>query len=359
VAKHFPGHGDTGLDSHTRLPMVPHSRERLGKIELYPFKQAVDQGKAPAIMTAHVEVPALEPQPGLPATLSANILTRLLREEMGFQGLIVTDSLGMGALDRNFGTVEAALRSFLAGADVLLFGADPGHEPVEQRRAYQRIVAAVKSGEIPEKRLNDSVRRILMLKMDYGLLEIDPVPVKDLSLHVGTKEHQQIAQTLAEKSITLLKDAHGKLPLSLDEPVLAFWPKAPLDAKDALLCVNPNIEIMALEQDPDSRAVSLAVEKARHAKTVLVLTHRADRFPGQVALVKALQGRNLIVAALDAPYDIASFPEAPCYLATYSNVPASMTALGRVLFGQAEPTGTLPVDIPGLFKQGDPGGGQK
>ncbi|MDY7001373.1 MAG: glycoside hydrolase family 3 N-terminal domain-containing protein, partial [Thermodesulfobacteriota bacterium] len=275
------------------------------------------------------------------------------------KGLIITDSLGMGALDRKFGTTEAALRSFLAGADVLLFGADPGHEPMEQQRAYRKILAGVQSGKISKERLDDSVRRILTLKMKYGLLEADPVSVKDAPLKTGTREHQKIAETLAEKSITLLKDKHGILPLPQDKPVLVFWPKGPFDAQDAFLRTNPNIEIIRLEQNPDPKAVSKAKEKAKRAKTLLVLTHRADRFPGQAALVKALHGPNLVVAALDVPYDIALFPDVPCYLAAYSNVAASMTALGRVLFGQVRPTGTLPVDIPGFFKQGAPGYGGK
>jgi len=359
VAKHFPGHGDTSFDSHSKLPMVAHNIKRLEKIELYPFRQAIDQGKVDAIMTAHVEVPALEPRPKLPATLSANILTKLLRQKMGFGGLIVTDSLGMGALDINFGTTRAALRSFLAGADVLLFGADPEHEPVEQQRAYRKILAAVKSGQIPKARLDDSVRRILNLKMKYGLLEANPVSVKDAPLKTGTKEHQKIAESLAEKSVTLLRDKHGILPLSPSEPALVFWPKAPFDAPEAISRVNPKIEIIRLEKNPGSKAVSQAQEKAKDAKTVLVLTHRADRFPGQAALIKALYGPNLIVAAMDTPYDIAMFPLVPCYLAAYSNVPASMTALGRVLFGKAEPAGTLPVEIPGLFKLGAPKNGEQ
>jgi beta-N-acetylhexosaminidase len=143
TAKHFPGHGDTSVDSHNVLPVIPHDRTRLDTVELVPFRAAIE-ADVDAIMTAHIALPEIEPTPGLPATL-----TGLLREELGFNGLIATDSLGMGALDQTFGVTEASARAFQAGADLLMYGADPGHTPAEQYAAYQNLLALLRDGTIP------------------------------------------------------------------------------------------------------------------------------------------------------------------------------------------------------------------
>jgi beta-N-acetylhexosaminidase len=152
-------------------------------------------------MTAHVELPAIEPTPGLPATLSANVLQTLLRDKIGFQGLIMTDSLGMGALDQTYGVTQATVLAFQAGADILAFGADPGHTPAEQRPAYQQVLTLVQSGAIPRSRLDESVRRILLTKGRYGLLDWQPANLADIPQRVGTNEHLTIARRIAQRSI--------------------------------------------------------------------------------------------------------------------------------------------------------------
>ncbi|MCB0114223.1 MAG: hypothetical protein KDD84_09040, partial [Caldilineaceae bacterium] len=169
TAKHFPGHGDTAVDSHYGLPVVPHDRAHLDTVEFPPFRAAIAAG-VPAIMTAHVLFPAIDPGEGQPATLSSLVLDGLLRQEMGFDGLIVTDSLSMGALANLVGTTEAAQLAFRAGADLLAYGADVSHSPAESVAAYERLLSLVQSGEISEARVDESVRRILSVKEAYGLL---------------------------------------------------------------------------------------------------------------------------------------------------------------------------------------------
>ncbi|PUU89567.1 MAG: beta-N-acetylhexosaminidase, partial [Halanaerobium sp.] len=160
AAKHFPGHGDTVTDSHTALPVINHSRARLDAVELYPFKKAIEVG-VEVIMAAHIYFPAIETEAGIPATLSKAVLTDLLREELDFRGLIITDDMEMGAITKNFGTVQGAVRSIKAGSDIVLIS----HSYDLQKEALAAVTAAVKNGEITKKRIKESVKRILKLKV--------------------------------------------------------------------------------------------------------------------------------------------------------------------------------------------------
>lgn len=357
VAKHFPGHGDTGFDSHLRLPTAGHSRERLDAVELFPFKACV-AAKVPAIMTAHVEVPALEPEPGLPATLSRRVLTDLLRGEMGYRGLVVTDSMGMGAIREHFGVAEAALRAFKAGADVLLYGADRGVEPADFIPAWERIVRAVKEGDISMQRLDESVERILRTKATYGILLPGlPDPAR-AARRVGTDEQLALVRALAARGVALGRDYGDRrpgapsssgpvLPLREDEDVLLLWP----GMKETSLPpqgLPARMWAMALPRDPGDEDVARALDAARGFDAVAVFTSRADKRPGQAALVNALLARTprLAVASLDTPYDIRSMNSVPCWLAAYSDVPASVAAVLDVLYGRAEAMAKLPLQYP-------------
>jgi beta-N-acetylhexosaminidase len=160
AAKHFPGHGDTTTDSHTELPVINHSRARLDAVELYPFKKAIEVG-VEVIMAAHIYFPAIEAEAGIPATLSKAVLTDLLRGELDFKGLIITDDLEMGAITKNFGTVSGAVRSIKAGSDIVLIS----HSYDLQKEAVEAVTAAVKNGEITKKRIKESVKRIIKLKV--------------------------------------------------------------------------------------------------------------------------------------------------------------------------------------------------
>lgn len=355
TVKHFPGHGDTDLDSHLSLPVARHGRERLDAVELPPFAAAVRAG-APAVMTAHVAVPALTGDPGLPATLSARVLTGLLRGELGFDGLVVTDSLGMGAVKRRFGAADCALRAFQAGADVLLYGADKGAEPEDFVPAWERLVRAVRSGELSEARLDASVERILRAKERFGV----PAPaLPDPALaasRTDTPDQRRAVEAMARAGLTAGRDyglrtagRGGELPFPPDEDVLLLWPGAP-DALPDPVRESPRLWTLALPADPGAGDVARAVDAARAFRAVAVFTARADRHPGQAALVEALLAAgpvgHLAVASLDAPYDIRSYPSVPCWLAAYSDVPASIRAVLDALAGRATPSGRLPVDLP-------------
>lgn len=349
-AKHFPGHGDTGFDSHVRLPTVPHAMARLRAVELPPFAAAIAAG-VPAVMTAHVEVPALEPEPGLPATMSPRVLEGLLRGELGFRGLIISDSLTMGAVAGRYDAGEAAVRAFLAGADVLCFGADRGHRPEEQLDALRRMIQAVESGEIPMARLDAAVERIVAAKLEYGLAGPEALPAPDPA-RVDTPEDREAVRRLADASITLLRDRGGVIPMAPRTAGLLVWPGGSPEAAAPFTELGTRFEVRCPAEDPSAEERAALVAAAGEARRLVVFTRRADKSPGQAALIDELLaaglGTRMAVVSLDVPYDATLTPEAPCLLAAWSGAPEQLRALARVLFGLARPTGRPPVTVPGL-----------
>lgn len=348
TAKHFPGHGDTSVDSHIGLPIVNHDLVRLEAVELLPFRAMV-AGGIPAVMTAHVVVPALDPS-GLPATLSAPILS-FLRNEIGFSGLIVTDSMGMGAIVKGWGIEEAAVLSFLAGADILLFGADTGHEPAEQDGIYQALLTAVKSGRIPMKRLDESVRRILAAKQRYGVLD-NPFPVIRWQADLASPEHLAVARQVSDNGITLVRNDKGLLPLSDSAPIPVVWPTEVSSYLQPLLAELPNLVPCLVPLQPSADDIARATEAVRGAPVALAASYNLDRNTGWLTLLKSINGDNLVVIAVRSPYDLMQFPEAATYLATYSDRPVALQSLAGLLTGRILPRGHLPVDLPGLYERG-------
>lgn len=205
TGKHFPGHGDTETDSHLALPVIRTDRARLEAVELPPFRRAVEAGMG-ALMTAHIAIPELTGEPSLPATLSPRVLTGLLRETWGFGGLVFTDAMDMNAIDRLFGRGEASVRAVEAGADVLLMPPNPDE-------AIRAVTQAVLSGRIPESRIDASVRRILSAKVAMGLHERRTVDLEEVHRVVGIPAHTGVAREIAERSLTLLRNEGGVLPL--------------------------------------------------------------------------------------------------------------------------------------------------
>src|SRR6266851_2048089 len=219
TAKHFPGHGDTAADSHIDLPVIHANRERLESLELVPFRSAIASGVG-SIMTGHLNVPALEPDPNTPATLSSHILTDLLRSDLHFQGLVVTDAMDMGGITVRFAPGEAAVRAVLAGADCLLM-------PPVPDAAFEALQQAVRSGRISRERLDASVRRILEAKARLGLNKNRLVDVNAINAHFGETPWQKQAQDISDRGITLLRDTPRRLPLDGTKPsralLLAFY----------------------------------------------------------------------------------------------------------------------------------------
>lgn len=344
-AKHFPGHGDTNTDSHYGLPIINHDLKTLHEVDLKPFKAAIAAG-IDSIMTAHIVVPALD-NSGLPATLSKPILTDLLRKELGFEGIIITDSLGMSGANvvpENRVAVEA----FLAGADILL-------NPPDVDLAYNSVLNAVKSGEITEKRLDESVFRILKVKMKRGLFS-DPYAAQEEIKQIGTAENLKFANELTNKSITLIKNENSILPLKQGTKVLVTGPSTgnPVLLSDLLASKGLTSSSYVTSATPTAAQINTAKEKADAADVVIVTTYSSSAAIPQQNLVNELiaAGKKVVVAAMRNPYDISSFSQVNGYVATYGNKAISTNALAKVLTGEVNPTGKLPVSIKGLYDYG-------
>ena len=359
TAKHFPGHGDTAVDTHLGLATITGDRKRLDEVELVPFRAAIAKG-VDAVMTAHISVPALDTGDA-PATLSAEILTKLLREELHFQGLIVTDALDMGAIVKGFGTADASVKALEAGADVLLMPPDP-------EVAVNAIVAAVRHGRISQKRLDQSVARILAAKVKLGLDRNRLVDLEAIDDVVNSPEANERAQEVADRAVTLLRN-EGQVPLR--EPAktcflafaeshysnegLAFTQEIHKRSPDALvLTLDPSLPDAALDVAAtrvgfcDATVVAAFVSVAAARGT----TALEAGFPKLLDTLIA-SGKPVTLIAMGNPYLLRNFPKVAAYLTTYSTVPPSEIAAVKALYGEMAIRGRLPVTIPELAKYGD------
>jgi len=345
--KHFPGHGSTTIDSHTGLPRIDADRATLDRIELAPFRAAIAVG-VPAIMSAHIVVPALDPTPGLPVTLSKPVLTDLLRGTLGFGGVIVTDDLEMGAL-QSVGEAAAGLRALQAGADFLLFRFDES----AQLEGHRRIADAVRAGALPLERLEASARRIVNLKRSRSIyLGRRETPAPDLAAHA------QVSLDLARDSITLLRN---RTVLPLRGRVLVVAPANPdvavLPDQPALGTVIARKRSDAVTQTmslkPNASDVDRAVSAARQSDVVVIGTTDLFANPEQAQLVRAVANeRPVCMVSLRGPYDVMTIADVPAYLCAYDGREPSLVAASEILVGERKPVGAVPVEIPGLFRIG-------
>jgi len=345
--KHFPGHGSTTIDSHTGLPRIDADRATLDRIELAPFRAAIAVG-VPAIMSAHIVVPALDPTPGLPVTLSKPVLTDLLRGTLGFGGVIVTDDLEMGAL-QSVGEAAAGLRALQAGADFLLFRFDES----AQLEGHRRIADAVRAGALPLERLEASARRIVNLKRSRSIyLGRRETPAPDLAAHA------QVSLDLARDSITLLRN---RTVLPLRGRVLVIAPANPdvavLPDQPALGTVIARKRSDAVTQTmslkPNASDVDRAVSAARQSDVVVIGTTDLFANPEQAQLVRAVANeRPVCMVSLRGPYDVMTIADVPAYLCAYDGREPSLVAASEILVGERKPVGAVPVEIPGLFRIG-------
>ncbi|MGP4081485.1 glycoside hydrolase family 3 protein [Pseudalkalibacillus sp. R45] len=344
TAKHFPGHGDTNVDSHYGLPIINHDLETLHEVDLKPFKAAIEAG-IDAIMPAHIVVPALDDS-GLPATLSKPILTDLLREEMDFDGVIITDSLGMSGANV-VPPDRVPVEAFKAGADILL---NPPNVPL----AYNAMLDAVNSGEISKKRLNQSVFRILELKFKRGLFHEPNVP-EDAIEDIGLEENLALADQMTEESVTLVKN-DDVLPLDSDRELFVTGPSIGNTGllADQLTEKGYSAEAYATNTSPTAAQISNSVEQASDAETVIVTAYSANLNDAQQQLVNELMetGKEVVVASMRNPYDIMAFPDVDANVLTYGYRDISVKALAKVITGEVNPTGKLPVTIPDLYEYG-------
>ncbi|MBE3582646.1 MAG: beta-N-acetylhexosaminidase [Limnochordaceae bacterium] len=366
TAKHFPGHGDTSMDSHISLPTVPYDRAHLDRVELVPFAAAIKAGVG-GIMTAHITFPAVDPTPGLPATLSPKVLQGLLRQELGFKGLIFTDALEMGAIVQTWGIGEAAVKAIQAGADQVLIAWPRDWQ--DEITAIQRVVAAVRAGEITTSRLDESVRRILQAKEQLGLFRSSQVDPQAVAKQVATPTSQAVGLQIARRSITVVRNQAHVLPLKpgYTGKIVVIAPQdAALTQVEELGSSSSTlgkalrsgaknvVEYLYPVSGRSSIDVAAATRLARSADLVVVGTYRATQSSAQVDLVRSLLelDKPTVVVALREPYDILRFPEVKTYVATYGYTPVSLQALGDVLFGRVKPAGKLPVEIPGIAPLG-------
>ncbi|MFD9782644.1 glycoside hydrolase family 3 N-terminal domain-containing protein [[Kitasatospora] papulosa] len=352
TAKHFPGHGDTSTDSHTGLPVIRHTREQWAELDAPPFRAAVAAG-IDSIMTAHIVVPALDPSED-PATLSHPILTGILREELGYDGVVVTDALGMEGVRTKYGDERVPVLALLAGVDQLL-------NPPDLKVAWNAVLGAVRSGEISEARIEESILRILRLKTRLGLFRDPYVTHRGADRTVGVRSHLATADRIAERTTTLLANTGSLLPLSRRshrnllvvgaDPASPSGTTGPPTTTLAGAFEELGFAATALSTGtaPTQAKIAEAVAAAAGKDAVVVGTYNVSATSSQRTLVSALAatGVPVITVAIRNPYDIAQLAGTgyAASLAAYSWTDVELRAAARVIAGRARPEGRLPVPV--------------
>ena len=358
TAKHFPGHGDTAVDTHLKLATIPADRKHLDDVELAPFRAAIAHG-VDSIMTAHLTVPSIGGD--TPATFSAPILTQLLRGDLGFKGIIVTDALDMGGI-RNYSSGEAAVKALEAGVDVLLMPGDPV-------AAINAVVAAVKQGRIPKSRVDEALNRVLAAKVRLGLVASRTVNVNAIPRLVNQPQSNLRALEVAQEAVTLVKNDAHLVPLQANSLVCFAILREGGNSQQGT-AMQPEINRRApgrpsllldpgMSPDDLSRAVSQAgnCDAWYVAAFVSVAGYRGNislngSYPALMAQLIA-SGKPVMLMSLGNPYLLRSFPAVAGYLTTFSTVPPSEVAAIQALYGEVAIHGRLPVTIPNLARFGD------
>jgi beta-glucosidase-like glycosyl hydrolase/CubicO group peptidase (beta-lactamase class C family) len=363
TAKHFPGHGDTREDSHIELAVLGATRARLDSLELVPFRSAVDAG-VDAVMSAHVATPEILGPQGPPATLSSYFMTTILRDELGFRGLAVSDALNMGAIRERYGVGEAAVLSVEAGNDVILF-------PPDLHAAIEAVTAAVREGRISEERIDASVRRVLEAKARAGLHHGRLVDFEAVDSIVGSRRHLAFAESAAARSITLVRDRAGLVPLGArlgrvlsvtyardEDPVAGLAFDAALRLRIPVVDaarVEPRTsdydELRARADSADMVVIAAYVPPEENVGTVGV----PDPFAAFVtSLERAGRGRPpTVVVAFGSPYLLTAFPDVGTYMIAWGGQQLMQTAAARALLGEAPITGRLPISLPPFHRRGE------
>lgn len=349
-AKHFPGHGDTSTDSHKTLPVVGHDLARLKSVELAPFQKLIDAG-VPAIMVAHLNVPALD-NSGLPSTLSKKIITDLLKNEMHFRGLVITDALNMAGVANAYPAGEVDALAFEAGNDILLFSQNV-------KTAKQKIIEKISSGEISEERLAESVKKILMAKYFAGLNKPAPVESKDLLANLNKPAYPMLISRLYENAATLIKNEGNLLPIrDLADLKIAYVPLEEADyevfyqnlnfhAPADLVKINSASDISGLK---DYDYVIIGLHKSN--ETVYKGFKISDN---SQSIVKAVSAQNnTIVALFGSPYGLMDLDlsQVKAALVLYQNLDMTQNAAAEIIFGAIGAKGKLPVDVNSEWKYG-------
>jgi beta-N-acetylhexosaminidase len=361
TVKHFPGHGDTAVDSHSKMPVVAANRQRLESMEFRPFRAAVDLG-VDAVMSAHISVPALEAS-GAPSTVSPAILTGILRNEWKFPGIIVTDAMNMGGLATAYAPGQAAVAALEAGVDVLLIPGDP-------KASVDAVAAAVRAKKISVRRLNESVLRVLNAKYYAGLARSRATNPDQISVAIHSAEDQALANRVAESAVTLVKDSSAMLPLAdpsnacyvvLSERRYSLQGQVFLDE---LRRRAPAARTRLVTPEMESSELSEAAKNLASCPSIVVAAFASfsSAGPGRPPLRGPLPGflqqlangrAPLALVSLGSPYLLRYYPNVPALMTTFSPAPSSELAAVRALFGEIPIRGKSPVTIPGVSRLGD------
>ncbi len=369
--KHFPGHGDTRLDSHRGLPTVTRNRDELNKIDLKPFAAGIEAG-AKIIMTSHIIFSGLDSE--RPATLSPVILGDLLRGELGFEGMIVSDSMNMHSMKRNYDPADAAIQGFKAGVDLMMlaeehYDHDAGRYLANQRALIRAVIRAVDEGVISAERVDEALRRVLRLKRDAGF-STAPLPE---SASVGGDDHRAIELRAARSAVSVLRNRKRLLPINSAAPITVVntSKRSAYDVLTKTRGIGPNQAKPAFDVFADALAANCKrlrliaaedfdVDAIPSAGALIAVTENYT-LPGmdfdqslQAQIVRALRqaaGDRLIVVALRDPYELANFPDIGTYLCAFSFRPCAAQAAAEVLLGEIEASGRSPVSVPGTEVQ--------
>lgn len=344
TAKHFPGHGDTAVDSHFGLPVISHDRARLEAVELVPFKAAIESG-IEAIMTTHIKFSQLTTD-DLPATLSPTILTGILREQLKFDGIIMTDCMEMKAIADNYGTAEGALQSIIAGADLVCIS----HSASLQAKACELIYEAVLDGTLSEERINESITRILTLKKKYPVQQLNVLSDEMI------EKHQAFARQMSRDSLTLMK---GHVNLSKGKTLILSPVPLSLNAADDTLKLDSFAHCLATELEADyeifdlklgSEQIKALVEKSKTYDQLIVGTYNVSMFLNQAELVNELLKvkADLIAVALRNPYDLEFYQDVNYFIACYEYTTLSVQSLVKALKDGEVLSGVCPVKVLGV-----------
>jgi beta-N-acetylhexosaminidase len=360
TAKHFPGHGDTDTDSHLALAKVTANKERLETLEFTPFRAAIAHG-VDSIMTAHLAVPSLEPDE-IPATVSSKVLTGVLREELKFQNIIVTDAMDMAGLAKIFNQGEAAVRAIEAGADVLLM-------PLNPETVIHAVVAAIEDGRLKRARVEDSVMRVLEAKVRVGINKKKLVDLDEISDAFDSQEDVAHAQMASDRAVTLVRNDHDVLPLASSAPsclvvvVERRTSTAGTRMIDAFRHFSSRSQIVTVDASMNAAALAAVVGDTSKCSAIVVAAFSTvAAYRGGVGLsgeltpfiAKLTEGSvPVAIVAMGNPYLLSAFPKTAAYLATFSSTPPSEMSAVKALFGEIPIGGHMPVTIPGFAKLGD------
>ena len=363
TAKHFPGHGDTDSDSHLELPVLNHDYNRLDSVELIPFRRAIEGG-IQSIMSAHISFPKISEYPEIPGTLDESILGDILVDSLNFEGVIVTDGLEMNGITKQFSPGRAVIRALNAGADIMLISPDI-------HTAISEVIAAINNGEITEERINKSFRKILRWKQEMGLFEKNnTIDIHHLDKIINSKAHQAEADRIARESITILKDQNNLLPLD------------PIKYKNVLLIsiaddelgntgsffarslrdYHPNVSFSVFDNRSDDNDVQKIIQQAQSADLIIIGSFISLRFAESIQLPKKHSAflnkimklnKKTVLTMFGNPYLVSELQETDVHVMAWSNHSMQMKAVAPTLFGAANVSGTLPIEIPKLYNVGD------